>query len=77
MTIVMLQIFLQREKRVEHLTRILCCFFYPHELSLNIDMKMIDPVNFSGVTLNLDSNSWTMWQSCNKMNPGKMFHSNL
>ena len=30
-----------------------------HEMSLNIDMKMIGPVNFCGVTLNLDSNSWT------------------
>ena len=48
----------------------------PHEMSLNIDMKMIRPVNFSGVTLNLDSNSWTLWQSCNVVNPGKMFHSN-
>ena len=26
---------------------------------LNIDMKIIRPVKFSGVTLNLDSNSWT------------------
>ena len=31
-----------------------------HEMSLNIDMKMIRPVNFSGVTLNLDSSSWTL-----------------
>ena len=35
----------------------------PHEMSLNIDMKMIRPLNFSGATLNLDSNSWTMWLS--------------
>ena len=35
-----------------------------HEMSLNINMKMIRPVNFSGVTLNLDSNSWTLWHSC-------------
>ena len=45
-------------------------------MSLNIDMKMIRPVNFSGVTLNLDMNSWTLLQSCNVVNPGKMFHSN-
>ena len=32
----------------------------PSEMSLNIDMKMIRPFNFSGVTLNLDSNSWTV-----------------
>ena len=31
---------------------------------------------FSGVTLNLDSNSWTLLQSCNVVNPGKIFHSN-
>ena len=46
-----------------------------HEMSLNIDMKMLRPVNFSGVTLNLDSNSWTLWQSCTVENPGNMFHS--
>ena len=50
--------------------------FDPHQMSLNIDMKMIRPVNFSGVTLNLDSNSWTSWLSCNVVNPGKIFHSN-
>ena len=32
----------------------------------------IRPVNFSGVTPNLDSNSWTLWQSCNVVNPGKI-----
>ena len=45
-------------------------------MSLNIDKKKIRPLNFSGVTLNLDSNSWTLWQSCNVVNPGKIFHSN-
>ena len=47
-----------------------------HEMSLNINMKMIRPVNFSGVTLNLKSNSWTLWLSGNVVNPGKIFHSN-
>ena len=47
-----------------------------HEMSLNIDMKIIRPVNFAGVKLNLDSNSGTLWQSCNVVNPGKIFHSN-
>ena len=77
MTIVLLQIFLQREKRVEHFD--LHSFLLsldPHEMSLNIDMKMIRPVNFSGVTLNVDSNSWTLWQSCNVVKPGKILHSN-
>ena len=45
-------------------------------MSLNINMKIIRPVNFSGVTLDLDSNSWNLWQSCNVVNPGKIFHSN-
>ena len=48
----------------------------PHEMSLNIDMKMIRPVNSSGSSLIFDSNSWTLLQSCNVVNPGKMFHSN-
>ena len=45
-------------------------------MSLNIDMKIIRPVKVSGVTLNLDSISWTLWQSCNVVNLGKIFHSN-
>ena len=45
-------------------------------MSLNIDMKMIRPINFSGVMLNLENNSWTLWLSCNVVNPGKIFHSN-
>ena len=45
-------------------------------MSLNIDMKMVRPMNFSGVTLNLDSNSWTLLQSSYVVNPGKIFHSN-
>ena len=54
MTIVLLQISSHREKRVEHLIRILFIVFRYHEMSLNIDMKIIRSVNFSGVTLNLD-----------------------
>ena len=47
-----------------------------HEMSLNNDIEIIRPVNFSGSTLNLVSNSWTLLQSCNVVNPGKIFHSN-
>ena len=47
-----------------------------HEMSLNIDMKMIRPVNSSGCLLILDRYSWTLLQSCNVVNPGKTFHSN-
>ena len=39
-------------------------------------MKIIRLLNFSGVTLNLDHDSWTSVQSSNVVNPGKIFHSN-
>ena len=45
-------------------------------MSLNIDMKMIRPVKSCGSTLIFDRNSWTLLQSCNVVNPGKIFHSN-
>ena len=45
-------------------------------MSLSIDMKLIRPVNSSDVSLNFDSNSWTLVQSCNVVNPGKICHSN-
>ena len=55
MTIVLFQIFLQIEKRDWHLTRI---FFSssldPQKMSLNIDMKRILLVKFSGVSPNLN-----------------------
>ena len=47
--------------------------FDPHEMSLNIDMKIIRPVKFSGVSPNLDSKSWSLWLSCNVVQPGKIF----
>ena len=47
-----------------------------HEMSLNIDMKMIRLVKSSGSTLIFDRISWTLLQSCNVVNPGKIFHSN-
>ena len=48
MTIVLLQISLHREKRAEHSFLL---SLDPHEMSLNIDMKTIHPVSFSGATL--------------------------
>ena len=42
----------------------------PHEMSLNIDMKMIRPLNTDG-SLIFDMNSWTLLQSCNVVNLGK------
>ena len=41
-------------------------------MSLNIDMKMIRPVNVAGFSLIFDMNSWTLLQSCNVVNPGKI-----
>ena len=43
----------------------------PHMMSLNIDMKIIRPLNSSGWSPNLLMNSWTFLQSCNVVNPGK------
>ena len=45
-------------------------------MSLNIDMKMIRPVNSSGFSFIFDRNSWTLLQGCNVVNPGKIFHTN-
>ena len=51
MTIVLFQISLHTEKRAEHLTRILFQLSLdPQEMSLNIDMKIMLPVKFSGVS---------------------------
>ena len=50
--------------------------FDPQEMSLNIDINRILPVKVSGVSPNLLSRSVTLPQSCNVVNPGKMFHSN-
>ena len=45
-------------------------------MSLNIDMKMIRFVNVSGSSLIFDRKSWTLLQSCNVVDIGKVFHSN-
>ena len=45
-------------------------------MSLNIDIKIILPVKVSGISSNFNSKSVTSWQSCNVVNPGKIFHSN-
>ena len=45
------------------------------EMSLNIDIKRILPVKVSGASSNLLRRSVTLPQSCNVVNPGKMFHS--
>ena len=50
--------------------------FLSQEMSLNIDKKRILPVKVSGVSPKSLSRSLTLPQSCNVVNPGKMFHSN-
>ena len=47
----------------------------PHMMSLNIDMKITRPWNFDGSPI-LDMSPWTLLQSCNVVNPGKILHSN-
>ena len=46
-------------------------------MSLNINMKMIRPVNSCGSMLISDMNSWTLLQSCNVVNPEEIFLSNF
>ena len=46
------------------------------EMSLNIDINKIHLVKVSGVSPDLFSRSVTLPQSCNVVNPGKIFHSN-
>ena len=46
------------------------------EMSLNIDINKILPVKVSGVCPKSLSRSLILSQSCNVVNPGKMFHSN-
>ena len=45
-------------------------------MSLNIDMKIIRLVKFSGVSPTLNSNSGTLWLNCYVVNAGKIFHLN-
>ena len=46
------------------------------EMSLNIDINRILPVKVSGVSPNLLSRSVTLPQSCNVLNPVRIFTSN-
>ena len=50
--------------------------FLSQEISLNIDINKILPVKVSGVCPKSLSRSLILPQSCNVVNPGKMFHSN-
>ena len=50
--------------------------FLSQEMSLNIDINRILPVKVSGVCPKPLSRSLILSQSCNVVNPGKMFHSN-
>ena len=50
--------------------------FLSQEMSLNIDINRILLVKVSGASPKSLSGSLTLPQSCNVVNPGKMFHSN-
>ena len=50
--------------------------FLSQEMSLNIDINRILPAKDSGVCPKLLRKSLILSQSCNVVNPGKMFHSN-
>ena len=75
MTTVLVQIFLHRDTSWAFDSHSFLLSVDLHEISLNMDMKMILPVNFSGVTPNFFFNSWTLLQKCNLVNPGERFHS--
>ena len=77
MTIFLVKVYLHAQKRVWRSIRIpVHLSLDPDEMSLNIDLKIIRPLNCSGGSLILDMNSWTLLQSGNVVNPGKIFHSN-
>ena len=48
----------------------------PQDMTLTIEMNLILPVKFSGVSPSLNSKCLTSWLSCNVLNTGKIFHSN-
>ena len=50
--------------------------YQSQKMSLNIDINRILPVKDSGVCPKELSRSLILSQSCNIVNPGKMFHSN-
>ena len=77
MTIVLLEMFLHTEKQIWHSASILFhCLLIHKNMSLNIDMNMILPVKFSGVSSSVNIQRLTSSLSCNVLNPGKIFHSN-
>ena len=73
MTNVLLGTFLQIETQVTLHSRLLSSD--RHEMSLDIDMKMIRPWNCSGSSILL-MNFWTSSTSCNVVNSGETCHSN-
>ena len=68
-------LFAYRETRLALDSQSFSLSFDPHEMSLNIDMKIILLVKFSGVSSNLSSKLLTSWLSCNALYPGNIFHS--
>ena len=76
MTNVLLGIFLQIWTQGVALTLHSCSLSVVHHMmSLNIDMKIIRPWKCAGSPI-LFMNFWTLSTSSNKVNPGKILHSN-
>ena len=75
MTNVLVGIFLQKKTSVASASHSCSMSSDHHKMSLNIDMKIIRPLNCDGSPI-LIMNSRTLLQSCNVVNPGKIFHSN-
>ena len=69
--------FASMETTLEFVTHFSSLSFLSQEMSLNIDINKILPVKVSGVSPNLLSRSVTLPQSCNVVNPVKIFYSNL
>ena len=68
-------LFAKRETRLAFDMHSFSLSLDPQEMSLNIDMKIILPVKFSGVSPNFNNKLLTSSLSCNVLNPGKIFHS--
>ena len=76
-TIVLLNIFLHREKRAEHLIRILFyCLWIPMRCRWTSTWRCSVLWILLVLRSFFDKNSWTLLQGCNVVNPGKIFHSN-
>ena len=68
-------LFANRDTSVELAIHSVSLSLFHHMMSLNIDMKIIRPLNCDGSPI-LFMNFWTSRTSSNVVNPGKILHSN-